>query len=324
MTLLSICIPTYNRKECLKHLLKSILAQKKEEIEIVISDNCSRDGTPQLAKQFSKQLPIRYFRFSTEVPCGKNLLNSVILASSPYCWLMSDDDALEDNALEKVLMHLKENKDLCGISVNVQGYTRCMHHKKEIKYSHQLYRSKLFRCSEEAFSSLGAWMGFWSAHIINKKLWIACQQDQKYLEFEGYHHLFLMAAMLKSNPAWFFLHEKLVAYRSDHESFTHEYGREKRFCIDVRAYKQIPALFFSSSTCKAVEKIVLKQLLFWQLLRAKCEGLSLKTILNILLISFKNYKKRVFFWIAIVPLLFCPKVFFLILRSCYRRSKKIV
>ena len=59
MCLLSICIPTYNRCSYLKKTLESIVSQKIFEttdlVEIVISDNCSSDGTADVCKIFAER-----------------------------------------------------------------------------------------------------------------------------------------------------------------------------------------------------------------------------------------------------------------------------
>lgn len=62
--LLSICIPTYNRAEYLKECLDSIVTQERfEEIEVVISDNCSNDGTQKLGEKYARMYEnIRYYR----------------------------------------------------------------------------------------------------------------------------------------------------------------------------------------------------------------------------------------------------------------------
>ena len=46
--LLSICFPTYNRAECIGEQLKRLSAVDKSvlnDIEIIVSDNCSPDNT---------------------------------------------------------------------------------------------------------------------------------------------------------------------------------------------------------------------------------------------------------------------------------------
>lgn len=322
MTALSICIPTYNRKEYLRYLLETIEQENVDGIEIVISDNSSCDGTQALVEEYKMHLCISYYRFTKEVPCGENLLNAVIQATSPYCWLMSDDDAFEKGAINHVLQTLFDNPGLSGVSVNVQGYTKNMQEKKEIKYSQFLKKTTHFTDGEQGFSHLGAWMGFWSAHIIHKQRWLQATASQEYLLYKGYHHLYLMACMLKKDPSWIFLANRLIKYRSDNESFYQEYGRCQRFLIDLKAYGKIPSLFFNKSTCKIVQKIVLKQLLFWQLVRAKCDKLSCCSIMLMLKESSKLYFSCVFYWIALVPLFLMPRPILLFIRFGYRRWKK--
>lgn len=64
--LLSICIPTYNRSQYLKKTIDSIIGQeefKSENVEIVISDNCSTDDTEIVCKKYTEQYEnIKYFK----------------------------------------------------------------------------------------------------------------------------------------------------------------------------------------------------------------------------------------------------------------------
>ena len=64
--LLSICIPTYNRSQYLKKTIDSIIGQeefKPEDVEIVISDNCSTDDTEIVCKKYTEQYEnIKYFK----------------------------------------------------------------------------------------------------------------------------------------------------------------------------------------------------------------------------------------------------------------------
>ena len=56
MTTLSICIPSYNRLDCLENCLESILISsqnvKKFEFEVCISDNCSDKDPIDLIERY--------------------------------------------------------------------------------------------------------------------------------------------------------------------------------------------------------------------------------------------------------------------------------
>ena len=62
--LLSICIPTFNRADYLEKCLEAIVNQDGfDEIEVVISDNCSSDGTQKLGEKYSLTYSnVKYFR----------------------------------------------------------------------------------------------------------------------------------------------------------------------------------------------------------------------------------------------------------------------
>ena len=63
--LLSICIPTYNRSECLAQTVESIINSNSfdNRVEIVISDNCSTDDTEQVCRNYTNMYSnIKYYR----------------------------------------------------------------------------------------------------------------------------------------------------------------------------------------------------------------------------------------------------------------------
>lgn len=63
--LISICIPTYNRCEVLDFVLSQYVNNKEfdEDVELVVSDNASDDGTDTMVRKYTSMYPnIRYFR----------------------------------------------------------------------------------------------------------------------------------------------------------------------------------------------------------------------------------------------------------------------
>lgn len=65
--LVSICVPTYNRAEVLAETMGRMLALDEfdDDVEIVVSDNCSTDSTAAAVKALQAEYPgkrVRYFR----------------------------------------------------------------------------------------------------------------------------------------------------------------------------------------------------------------------------------------------------------------------
>lgn len=57
----SICIPTYNRVSLLKQAIDSVLGQRFEDYELIVSDNASTDDTTSLVNSYSDKR-LRYSR----------------------------------------------------------------------------------------------------------------------------------------------------------------------------------------------------------------------------------------------------------------------
>lgn len=54
MPKVSVIVPNYNYRRFLTKRIDSILAQTYQDIEIILLDDCSTDGSQELLKQYSK------------------------------------------------------------------------------------------------------------------------------------------------------------------------------------------------------------------------------------------------------------------------------
>ena len=83
---LSLCIPTYNRAAFLSEALDSVIQQATDEVEIVISDNASNDGTAEMVTEYQGKFPrITYYRQPENLGFDRNMLRAVDLARGEYC-----------------------------------------------------------------------------------------------------------------------------------------------------------------------------------------------------------------------------------------------
>ena len=102
MPKVSVIMPTFNRKAYLKAAIESVLLQKIDDFEIIITDNASTDGTDELVASFTNE-SIRYFRNEKNIGVVNNYNKALELASGEYVYIFSDDDImLQDNILKKV------------------------------------------------------------------------------------------------------------------------------------------------------------------------------------------------------------------------------
>jgi len=102
--LVSICIPTYNRAECLKITIESIICQpefKSGKVEIVVSDNASTDSTEEVCRQYSVYDNFFYNRNPENVP-DKNFPIVLSEAHGKLRKLNNDTFVLNRNALKNL------------------------------------------------------------------------------------------------------------------------------------------------------------------------------------------------------------------------------
>ncbi len=96
----SICIPTYNRREYLKETINSILAQTYKNYEIVIVDDGSTDGTEDMIKKLD--FPVTYYwQENAGDAAARNKL--IELAKGEYMSFIDSDDLLIPNAIERMV-----------------------------------------------------------------------------------------------------------------------------------------------------------------------------------------------------------------------------
>lgn len=112
---LSISIPTWNRFELLQELLIQLINQIElyklnDDIEIVVSDNCSSDATEStVLKLCSKYNYIKYFKNNTNLGAKTNVINSLFLANGKFALLLGDDDRIRENCLAEIVDFLKSH-----------------------------------------------------------------------------------------------------------------------------------------------------------------------------------------------------------------------
>lgn len=115
--IISICIPTYSRPLELKRLLESIDTTKVDDVDIVISENCSPKQTETRAvveeyKQNSK-FEIHYFENEKNYGYDRNIRELIKRATGKFCVFFSDDDMFMPGAMDQYVEFVRAHQE-CG------------------------------------------------------------------------------------------------------------------------------------------------------------------------------------------------------------------
>jgi glycosyltransferase involved in cell wall biosynthesis len=90
---LSIGLPVYNGERYLAESLEALLGQTYEDFELIISDNASTDGTPDICRRYEKQdARVRYLRQERNIGAARN--HDFLLKQARgelFKWAASDD-----------------------------------------------------------------------------------------------------------------------------------------------------------------------------------------------------------------------------------------
>ena len=109
--LISLCIPTYNRNDILRYVLQCFIANKEfdDEVELVISDNCSTDETQQTGEEFARKYTnIKYYRNIQNIH-DQNFVSVLDRGEGLYLKLLNDWSYLAEEGLRFMKQSLKEN-----------------------------------------------------------------------------------------------------------------------------------------------------------------------------------------------------------------------
>ena len=109
---LTIAIPTWNRADYLRQNLAYLRTEidivGRDRVELIVSDNCSSDATPEVVREAQAAgLEIRYFRNAENLGWARNFAQCVEAAQGRYLLLFGDDDVLCPGALAAIIDEAK-------------------------------------------------------------------------------------------------------------------------------------------------------------------------------------------------------------------------
>lgn len=98
--LISVALPVYNGADYLAEAIETVLAQDFPAFELVVSDNCSTDRTPEILRAYADRDPrVRVHRSETFLAQAENVNRAASLCSAEFVKFMCHDDHLRPDCL---------------------------------------------------------------------------------------------------------------------------------------------------------------------------------------------------------------------------------
>lgn len=119
-TLFSIGLPVYNGGERIEGVVKSVLEQDHENLELVISDNASTDDTEDVCRALAAQDPrIVYHRNPVNLGMLKNFVGAMRLARGTFFRWIGDDDWLHPHYMSRCLDEFANDDRLIVVTTQI-------------------------------------------------------------------------------------------------------------------------------------------------------------------------------------------------------------
>jgi glycosyltransferase involved in cell wall biosynthesis len=116
MPRVSVIIPTYNRAEYLGAAIESVLEQTCNDLEIIVVDDGSTDGTRSLAQRYHRS--IRYIYLDHCGLSGVTRNRGIAAACGAYIAFLDSDDLWLPNKIERQLAYCAQHPHMGMIFSN--------------------------------------------------------------------------------------------------------------------------------------------------------------------------------------------------------------
>lgn len=112
-SILTICIPTYNRSNKICKQVEKIFElfkNHKKYFELIIVNNCSSDDTLDALSKMKLKYNFTIVNNKMNIGMMRNILKSYSLASAEFTWVLGDDDDISKLDINDLFYTLNNNK----------------------------------------------------------------------------------------------------------------------------------------------------------------------------------------------------------------------
>ena len=322
---LSFCLPTLNRAELIGTALGSILSETRGRAEVVVVDGGSTDNTEEVVRSFEDCFDHLIYRTrARRVGIDRDIAWMVSLATSDYCWLMSDDDRLEPGAFAAIMRALTQHPELAGVSVNYQAYDRELRARVRTvpaAVGGDLRGDTVFPDARSMFRALGLHLGYMPAQIVRRDLWCQVATEGAIAQHDGSLWLMtsLIGRMVQASPPWLYLDRVCVGTRTANDSFVKDLGILKRQRVTHEGFIAIVSSLFGERdpVIREVRQGILRDRVSRTIAVNKANGIGFGLQFRLFTLYLKTYGRDVTFWWKAAPLFILPNVLFAALRHLY-------
>lgn len=173
---LSIVVPTFNRARLLKVLVQTLvrdLSPWPGDVELIVVDNASDDGTQEVVLDFVAQgIPVQWVRNPENIGMDRNLAACFGLARGKYFWQIGDDDMPFQRSVQHILS-ICRSRDFGILHLASSSFTDG--DQDRIFATSMVEAPGLLNLNSEALLRVAnVFLTFISANVINRQAVVEC------------------------------------------------------------------------------------------------------------------------------------------------------
>lgn len=258
--LVSVVVLTYNSSDTIIETLESIKAQTYSPLELVICDDCSKDGTKDLIEEWLKENETIFYnvkRVYAEKNAGLsgNMNRGLREATGKYIKYMAADDLLSPDAIDKytefaqnhdkvipiakVWLMVEEGRDASSVQEYCENCYATARESREVQYRKLLFTN---------------WVIASAADFFEKEVLLELGgYDEHYRLIEDYP---MHMKLLKNGYCYGLIDEELVGYRVSSGSITGSRAEElKRTEMKIFFRQRFWYMFQNGMGLEAIKQI---------------------------------------------------------------------
>ena len=224
--IVSIITPNFNGKEYLEETIKSVMKQTYKNIEYIIIDGGSKDGSDKIIKKYKKH--INYYESKKDNGIFHAVHKGILKSKGKYILWINSDDILHPKAAENIVKIFKKNRKIdwingiCGyIKFNIKFFFIPYIYSRNTILSGKAHKKFYGYIQQESVSFKKSLYMKSGGLNINKNsggdyfLW------QKFAKFSNLNTFFIKIGYFRS-------HKKQISSKKDaYEKFTGHYSSKK-------------------------------------------------------------------------------------------------
>lgn len=130
--MVSIIMTAYNAENTIKRAVNSVISQSYKDIELIIVDDCSEDGTSDIIKTLEQRdTRIKAHRNETNVGAGLSRRKGIELLKGEYTLFLDSDDYIDSDYVERILKYAEDTKaDIISTGLHIVDESGKLLHSK--------------------------------------------------------------------------------------------------------------------------------------------------------------------------------------------------